>query len=792
VRPIRLTLEGFGAFREPTEVDFDGVELFALVGPTGSGKSTIIDAMCFALYGTVPRYDDRRKVGEAITTGARQARVCLELEVGGRRYAATRVVRRTKDQVATREARLEEIGGEVLAGAAREMDPAVQRLLGLSFEHFTRAVVLPQGEFARFLHDKPADRQDLLVRLLGFGVYERMMRRANVRAAEGEAARHQAQTRIEALADCTVDAVAVWRGWVEHYAELRTEVRTAREDLAARERAAAEADAVAARQRAVLDALRNVDYPDAVARAGDERAVAAEALARAEQDAAARSRALEQARAARAELGARDPLVSWAQDHRDLGVLHERIEQARGAVAKRVAAAERTATARDAQQEVVEALRADHAVHALLPRLRAGAPCPLCEQPVTTVPSHPEPAEWGDARTTLTRAVAAATKATEALAAARQSQSDLDARAAELGARLAGAPAPEAIAARLAAVDAATETVEQATKADQTARAAVDKARRGCDRVDARLASAARAFREQRDALVSAGVEVPGERGVLTEDWSALAGWAASRLEPESTALQHAEAQAHAERDARDERRKMLVARAVESEIELAPGADVDAVLEAVVAAEQAAAAEVTRLQAGVTERAALEEQVVGAGAEIAVAQELGRLLDASHFERWLVVEALELLVEGASARLRELSGGQYSLAFTEGRTEFQVIDHANADEARSVRTLSGGETFQASLALALALADQLGELAADGAARLESIYLDEGFGTLDPDTLETVAGTIEQLGAGRRMVGVVTHVRELAERMPVAFRVTKGPRGSTVTRVEQGAELGG
>jgi exonuclease SbcC len=102
------------------------------------------------------------------------------------------------------------------------------------------------------------------------------------------------------------------------------------------------------------------------------------------------------------------------------------------------------------------------------------------------------------------------------------------------------------------------------------------------------------------------------------------------------------------------------------------------------------------------------------------------------------------------------------------------------------VRTLSGGETFQASLALALALADQLADLAADGAARLESIFLDEGFGSLDLDTLETVAATIENLGAGDRTVGIVTHVRDLAERMPVQLVVAKGPKTATVERVNR------
>ena len=112
------------------------------------------------------------------------------------------------------------------------------------------------------------------------------------------------------------------------------------------------------------------------------------------------------------------------------------------------------------------------------------------------------------------------------------------------------------------------------------------------------------------------------------------------------------------------------------------------------------------------------------------------------------------------------------------------VVDHRNADERRSARTLSGGETFQASLALALALAEQIRGLAAEGAPRLDALFLDEGFGTLDPETLDTVASTIEDLGQSGRMVGVISHVRELAGRVPVRFEIRKGPRTSTVEKV--------
>jgi exonuclease SbcC len=76
--------------------------------------------------------------------------------------------------------------------------------------------------------------------------------------------------------------------------------------------------------------------------------------------------------------------------------------------------------------------------------------------------------------------------------------------------------------------------------------------------------------------------------------------------------------------------------------------------------------------------------------------------------------------------------------------------------------------------------------LAARGAARLESIFLDEGFGSLDPDTLDVVASAIEELGATGRVVGVVSHVTELAERLPVRYELTRAGNASTIERVDR------
>ncbi|MEA3215205.1 MAG: hypothetical protein QOJ19_1361, partial [Acidimicrobiia bacterium] len=194
--------------------------------------------------------------------------------------------------------------------------------------------------------------------------------------------------------------------------------------------------------------------------------------------------------------------------------------------------------------------------------------------------------------------------------------------------------------------------------------------------------------------------------------------------------------------------------------------------------------AELAAFDADLERAVDLRGQLIEIGESEQVATTLAGQLRANAFQKWLLDEALIRLVDGASEILHQLSVGAYTLTLDRRSGNFAVVDHQNADTVRSVRTLSGGETFLASLALALSLADQVVELAAGGSAHLESIFLDEGFGTLDPETLDTVAAAIEELGSRGRMVGLVSHVRDLAERLPIRFEVRKGPTTATVERV--------
>jgi exonuclease SbcC len=160
--------------------------------------------------------------------------------------------------------------------------------------------------------------------------------------------------------------------------------------------------------------------------------------------------------------------------------------------------------------------------------------------------------------------------------------------------------------------------------------------------------------------------------------------------------------------------------------------------------------------------------------AEHAVADRLASDLRSDAFQEYLLQEVFQRLVLDASARLRQMTS-RYTLEWDEG--DFVVVDHDNAGERRSAQTLSGGETFLTSLSLALALSEQVQRTA--GAVGLDSLFIDEGFGTLDADTLDVATEAIESLQVGGRMVGIISHIKDLTERMPACIVIDKRPDGS-------------
>ena len=822
MRPMRLDLHGFAVFREPTTVDFTDADFFALVGPTGSGKSTILDAICFALYGTVPRWNDRRSVSNALAPSAAEARVRLIFEAAGARYAATRVVRRDgKGRVTTSHAGLELLPrgfdvstldtglvelGEPLAGTPAEMERAVLDAVGLPYEQFTSCVVLPQGQFAEFLHAKPAARQQILVNLLGLSVYERIRDQAGTVAVNADAQLAATDRLLAELSDASDEALESATGKAAVMRELGVAVEAAVPTLVAAQGDATAAASALAGLDGELALLSVVRAPQDAARTAATLLAAQEAAGVARTAVMAAEEREEKLRGELAAAGDPTELHRLLDDHTErdrlaaqladfttgVGTAEAEHERAGAALAKATEAVVAAAAVVTGAEQGVEVARTADRAATLRPHLRAGEPCPVCEQTVATVPALPATPALKAAQSLLT----AAQKKTEAaqriattcdravreldrtLAAVRAQHEQLSERYSIVDGRLAGAPDPEVARARLAALRQLQQTVDDAGGEVRAAREALRRATGGLDQAQRQLRSAWQTFDGVRDSVAPLAPP-PADRDDLAAAWRGLTGWASSEVDGRRT---RRTALADRLRDAQS-----AASAAARTVTELFTGAGLAAPADpagysraAAVALAQAEAAR-DRLVERRAQADGVRAKRAGYERDSQVAKALATHLRANNFERWLLEEALDLLVEGASRILRELSAGQYDLVHDKG--EFFVVDHHDAALRRAVRTLSGGETFQASLALALALSEQLAGMST-GAASLESIVLDEGFGTLDAATLDTVAATLENLAArGDRMVGVVTHVGALADRIPVRFEVSKDARSAHVER---------
>ncbi|WP_067933836.1 AAA family ATPase [Alicyclobacillus kakegawensis] len=221
MKPIELRIRGLHSFREEQVIPFaelaqDGV--FGIFGPTGSGKSSILDAMTLALFGSVTRADHNTR--GILNHAEDRLAVAFEFAIGRaqdrRRYRVERAYRR-RDEVAVQNvrSRLVEVtdGGDVvLADKDSEVTARVKDILGLELDDFTRAVVLPQGRFAEFLNLRGADRNRMLQRLFALERYgDRLMQRLRERWDERRLQHEAVVNRQQGLGDASPEALAAAR-----------------------------------------------------------------------------------------------------------------------------------------------------------------------------------------------------------------------------------------------------------------------------------------------------------------------------------------------------------------------------------------------------------------------------------------------------------------------------------------------------------------------------------------------------------------------------------------------------
>lgn len=334
--------------------------------------------------------------------------------------------------------------------------------------------------------------------------------------------------------------------------------------------------------------------------------------------------------------------------------------------------------------------------------------------------------------------------------------------------------------------------LDAAVEAFERAREAADAAKQAERVATARAEDAVRVRAEAVEAREAARAALAAQlsaRGTTLEAVKALLAHDTAWCEAEAralSALREALAQARAVLAERRERRTRHEASGPPSLSESEAGPACERLRADVAARRQGEATLRARLEADDTARArhgaeaaALDER----RREAEVWKALGELIgshDGRRFKVFAQSLTLDALLLHANAHLRELAR-RYRLMRVPGHDlDLQVVDGDMGDEVRSVASLSGGESFLVSLALALGLASLSSET-----TQVETLFIDEGFGTLDPETLEVALATLDALQATGRQVGIISHVSGLAERIGVQVRVVKQGGGRSRLVVE-------
>lgn len=790
MRPRKLHLEGFTCFADAVDIDFTSMDVFVICGPTGAGKTTLVDAMCYALYGRIPRHDG---TSQLMSHNRDRMVVSLEFDAAGGRYRVLRSinvtrrskrdgsedVRRTTSPVQFERYVAAKDEWQPEEGRVREIDAEIERIVGLDFKGFTRCVLLPQGRFQEFLAGERADRRDVLTELLDIGIYEQIMRTANARAAGHAKEAEGIQRRLdEDYRDATAEALDACRAELEQTRPALDEARGRRDALVEGKGHAKRVMDARKRQRErelARDTKRaEVAEREREAETGQQqlaglRAAVTEAereLAEIAYDPkahAALSAALDRARDV-------DRKTKQLAAAKDVAANTSAADAAEAAVREREGERDAAAAALDQAAERREQVqRAEAAAH-VRAGLKPGDVCPVCGGAVGKLPKDGKvdvkAAEKAvrDAETARKRADDAFHSARIVLERARQQMKQSAADVARISGELAAATAalkaalPRGLAADVAAIAAALEAQSAAEKHAAALRKAIADARMALAELEPRVAESDQKIAALKVESESLDAEARSAMADAESAKKALIKLAKTWEWTEALAL------IEAKKDP-----STVFAKALGD-----GNADVDRLTAKLTALEERE----RHVETAIERAAELREELEALRARAELLRQLAHLLRADQFQEFVITEAMGILAAAATEHLQTLFP---RFAIDVDGSEFLVVDHWQADQRRSARTLSGGETFVASLALALALSERLPELRSAAGAALESLFLDEGFGTLDPETLETVITALEGLRSEDRMVGIITHVPELARRIETRIEVIRSPSASSV-----------
>lgn len=874
MRPERLRISAFGPYAGEEDMDFSVLEnhtLFLICGPTGAGKSTILDAMCYALYG---KTSGAVRSGEDLRSNYvgydRKTYVEFDFAIGDRHYriyrSPTQLLERQKgDRSKPVEHKgkadfyeIDEEGREKAHITSKGVDSAVEKLLGVGLEQFRQIILLPQGDFRKLLLADSSDRQKIMEQLFQTGIYLAFEKRLQEetqklkteysrgelqRTTLLETCRSESEEELEKQAEINEKVLkeketefmqadkeqqvflrAYDEANVLHGAFLRLE--TAEMALKRMEEKRKEKEELRGHIK-MIRAAQSVtkEWSEAV-NAKKQQRTAAETLEKAAADLPVKEKAKAEAKQALALFEKEKPkqkeriemkgkLEQYRNPSRSYGTAKREAERLAGIYAvkqkeaerlrKQVSAAEKKAAEDKKNWLCRNRIFMEGQAFVLAEKLTDGQPCPVCGSL-----SHPAPAVAGEDRITekdvkdaerqmhlsedaekKIRHEAEAYQAKE-LAAAKESADKAMTVLSELEKNL-----PAAYRDSLA--------LEKEIKDLETRISSFEKSLEQAEEKQKNAETIYQALKEQKELLEKQAGEflkVSEEKNCILKIKVAEAGFTdwfecsrymkeVPRLEAYENDLKIYDQSVHAEEekikgekektagktkpdmnDWNEKRMKLLesmkrfAAEKAEKETELKKQKETLKKLY-----------QLKETQKEIGEKYSLVAHLW----EIAQGKETG-----INLERFVLGALLDAVTEKANLRLMEMSGNRYELLRKRGERsdgrkkaglDLEVFD-GNTGRARPAATLSGGETFLASLSLALGLADVVQEYA--GGVHLDAMFIDEGFGSLDSESLDLAMKTLQELKGQNRLIGLISHVGGLEERIPVKLRVTKTQTGST------------
>ena len=765
MRPIKMELCGWGPYKEKQSIDFTGLSqrgLFLITGDTGAGKTTIFDAVTYAVFGEMSGpVREKNSVRSDFADADTLTYVELTLEHRGECYHICRrpeylrpKKRKTGSDNFVKEkeyALLTMPDNEKIEGSSA-VTGKMQEILGMDIRQFRQISMIAQGEFAKLLTASPKEKMQIFRDIFGTAFFERFAGILRGRSQELyrtlQMYEHKMDEDIDSF-DCRKE------GWMTLVSEEKRPVEEICAYLTEKEAFEKKEKKNLTRQlEQVEKQLEQISAEYTVIGGMLKKQAEAERLEKEKEQ-------------AREIYRKRESLESW------LMLAGDRLEQkeetalsqkAATLAEKKLAEYQRTyqlaeKEATEKKKEFDEALSRyrNMAIGIAASMLQEGQPCPVCGS--TTHP-HIAEKEAGEldenrlkslqkererAEKKLTDAYGAALSEKKELEHKRRQQKEWEEKLAETEKQY------EKIKA-----DCGQQAIEKLT--GTLSGSGQTGASRENELTMQRLERIKRSFQEMVSGYQKAEALLEEKRKAVEADLQTLCLSAVEEAEEKEKALL--------------EKREMLSLEKRRLSEELKKNY---AVLENAVRIRKALAEKMTKME--------------GVRQEYGLIKDLDNLTAGNNakrlvFEQYVLAGYFEEILHAANQRLERMTSGRFALyrvdEIGDGRSkdnlEIRVLDHYTG-RYRSVKTLSGGETFKASLALALGLSDVIQRRS--GGIQVECLFIDEGFGALDDESLEQACQTLKTLVSGDCMIGIISHVPQLREQIENKLIVKRTMQGS-------------